>query len=81
MSLTVFETRGIPATLRERIVAAIEAGGKCVLAPFEAWVTSDGRGKVQVVITGLQGFDRQVLFSVDDAEGEITERVRRTLDG
>jgi hypothetical protein len=48
MSLTVFEVRGIPATRRERIVAAIEAGGKCVLAPFEAWVTSDGRGKVRV---------------------------------
>jgi hypothetical protein len=51
------------------------------LGPFRV-VGNVGRTcKVQVVITGLQGFDRQVLFAVDDAEGEITARVRRTLDG
>ena len=59
MSLIVFEIRGIPATRRERIVAAVEAGGKRVSGPFEAWVTSDGGGNVRVVITGSQGFDRR----------------------
>jgi len=80
MSLTVFETRGIPATRRERIIAAVEAGAKCASGPFEAWVTSDGRGHVRVVITGSQGFDRRVVFAVDEAEAEITDRVMRTLE-
>jgi len=80
MSLTVFDTRGIPATRRERIIAAVEAGGKCTSGPFEAWVTSDGRGTVRVVITGSQGFDRRVVFAVDEAEAEITDRVMRTLE-
>ena len=80
LPLTVFETRGIPATRRERIIAAIEAGGKNASGPFEAWATVDGRGSVRVVITGPQDFDRRVLFAVDESEAEITERVRRTME-
>jgi hypothetical protein len=80
MPLTVFQTRGIPSARRERIIAAIEAGGKHISGPFEAWVTADDSGHVHVVITGPQNFDRRVLFAVDEAETEITERVRRTVE-
>ena len=38
MPLTVFDTKGIPATRRERIEAAVVAGGKHVAAPHEAWI-------------------------------------------
>jgi hypothetical protein len=31
MSLTIFDCKGIPATRRERIEAAVEAGGKHVV--------------------------------------------------
>ena len=61
-------------------MAAIEAGGKNASGPFEAWATAYGRGSVRVVITGPQDFDRQVLFTVDEVEAEITERVRRTME-
>jgi predicted transcriptional regulator len=40
----------------------------------------NGRGSVRGVITGPQDFDRQVLFTVDEMEAEITERVRRTME-
>jgi hypothetical protein len=35
--ITVFDVKGIPATRRERIQAAVEAGGRDVTAPHEAW--------------------------------------------
>ena len=41
MPLTVFDTKGIPATRRELIEAAVEAGGKHVAAPYEAWIAAD----------------------------------------
>jgi hypothetical protein len=36
MPLTVFDCKGISATRRERIEAAVEAGGKHVAQPYEA---------------------------------------------
>jgi hypothetical protein len=36
MPLTVFDTKGVPATRRERIEAAVEAGGKHIGAPHPA---------------------------------------------
>jgi len=79
--LTVFDTKGIPATRRERIVTAVEAGGKHIQKPYEAWITTDPfhRG-VQVMITGPLGFERTVQFAIDEAPYEITERVRATPD-
>ena len=41
MPLTVFDTKGIPAIRRERIVTAVEAGGKHIQKPYEAWITTD----------------------------------------
>ena len=41
MPLTVFDTKGIPATRRERIETAVAAGGKDVSAPHEAWIAAD----------------------------------------
>ena len=79
--LTVFETKGIPATRRERIEAAVEAGGKRINGLYEAWISVDPfRGGVRVLITGPFGFERTVQFAVDEEPGEITERVRATLD-
>ena len=81
MPLTVFDTKGIPATRRERIEAAIESGGKHVAAPFEAWIAADTfRGGVKVLITGPHGFERTVTFAIDEAPAVIAERVRETLE-
>lgn len=81
MPLTVFDTKGIPATRRERIEAAIESGGKPVAAPFEAWIAADTfRGGVKVLITGPHGFERTVTFAIDEAPAVIAERVRETLE-
>ena len=80
MPLTVFDTKGIPATRRERIQAAVEAGGKHLAAPHEAWITSDTfSGGVKVLITGPQGFERIVRFAVDQDPVVIQERVREIL--
>lgn len=70
--LTIFDTKGIPSTRRERIEAAIESGGKHVAAPFEAWIAADTfRGGVKVLITDPHGFECTVTFA---------ERVRETLE-
>jgi hypothetical protein len=48
MSLLVFDCKGIPATRRERIEAAVEAGGKHVKEQYEGWIAADPfRGGVQ----------------------------------
>jgi len=77
MPLIVFDIRGIPATRRERIVAAVEAGGTDLKDSYEAWITSDPfGGGVRVLITGPLGFERAVLFALDEDSFEITEQVR-----
>jgi hypothetical protein len=79
--LLIFDTKGIPATRRERIQAAVEAGGKHINGPYEAWITADPfRGGVRVMITGPFGFERIVQFAIDEESSEITERVRATLE-
>ena len=41
MPLTVFQTKGIPGNRRERIEAAVVAGGKHGIGPHEAWIAAD----------------------------------------
>ena len=81
MPITVFDTKGVPSIRRERIEAAVTAGGKHIKASYEAWITTDPfHGGVQVMITGPLGFERSVEFAVDEESYEITERVRVTLE-
>jgi hypothetical protein len=79
--ITVFECNGIVATRRERVQAAVEAGGKHVSTPHEAWIAADPfRGGFKVLITGPQGFERTLFFTANEEPAVITERVRETLD-
>ena len=41
MALTVFDIKGIPGTRRERIEAAVVAGGRHTTGPHEAWIAAD----------------------------------------
>jgi hypothetical protein len=82
MPLTIFDCKGIPATRRERIEAAVEAGGKHLAKSYEGWIAVDPfRGGVRVLITGPQGFERSVLFAVDEDVVVIAQQVRETLEG
>jgi len=81
MPLTVFDCKGISATRRERIKAAVEAGGKHATRPYEGWIAADPfRGGIRVLITGPQGFERTVTFALDEAPATITVRVRETIE-
>jgi hypothetical protein len=81
MPITVFDAKGIPATRRERIEAAVEAGGRHVTAPHEAWIAGDPFcGGFKVLITGPHGFERTVVFAIDDDPVVVMARVRETLD-
>ena len=81
MPLIIFECEGILATRWERIEAAVEAGGRHVKEQYEGWIAADPyRGGVRVVMTGPQGFERTVLFALDEDPAVITERVRETID-
>ena len=81
MPLTVFDCKGISTTRRERIEAAVEAAGKHVAQSYEAWIAADPfHGGVRILITGPEGFERTVMFALDEAAATITERVRETID-
>lgn len=81
MPLLVFDTKGVPATRRERIQTAVEAGGRHLKESYEAWIAADAfRAGVRVTITGPQGFERIVQFAMDEAESEIIERVKATVE-
>ena len=81
MPLTVFETKGIPATRREHIESSVVSGGKHVKETYEAWISVDPfRGEVIVLLTGPLGFERVVQFPIDSESYEITERIQATLE-
>ena len=81
MPLTVFGIKGISGVRRERIEAAVIAGGKHAAGPHEAWIAADPiRGGVKVLITGPRGLERTLTFALDDDPVVITERVRETLE-
>jgi hypothetical protein len=59
----------------------VEAGGKHLSVPYEAWIAPDPfRGGLRILITGPQGFERVVHFEPDEQPAEITRRVRETID-
>jgi hypothetical protein len=81
MPLTVFQVKGVPGHRRERIEAAVVAGGRNASGPHEAWIAANAfRGGVKVLITGPHGFERTLTFALDDDPAVIAERVRETLD-
>ena len=81
MSITVFDIKGVPGTRRERIEAAVVAGGRNRASPHEAWIAADPfKGGFRVLITGPEGFERTVAFAMDDDPTVIAERVRETME-
>jgi hypothetical protein len=79
--ITVFDTKGIPATGREPIEAASVAAGRQLTAPHEAWIAADPfRGGFKVLITGPRGFECTAAFAIDEEPSVITARIRETLD-
>ena len=82
MPLIVFDCKGVPPSRREHIAAAVRAGGRHLKAAYEAWIAADPfRGGVRVIITGPQGFERNVAFVIDENASEISRRVRESIDG
>jgi len=71
---------GVPHNRRERISAAVEAGGKHLSGLYNAWLRLDFDGKVRAILTGPQAFERFVIFPQDEQPATITEMVRVTLD-
>jgi hypothetical protein len=52
MRLTVFDVKGVPGHRRERIEAAVVAGGKHAAGPHEAWMADPFKRGFRVLITG-----------------------------
>ena len=59
MPLTVFDCKGISATRREHIEAAVEAAGQDLAQPYEGWIAADnvsgGVGKRGAFVDMLGG--------------------------
>ena len=65
MPLTILDYKGIPALRRERIEAAVVAGGRHQSDLDEGWIATDPfRGDVRVIITGPHGFERREEFAI-----------------
>jgi hypothetical protein len=72
MPLTVFQIKGISGNRRERIEAAVVAGGKHARGPHEAWIAADPfNGGFRVLITGAHGLERTVTFATEDNRAVI----------
>lgn len=70
-----------PGHQAERIEAAVEADGKHVAESYEGGIAADAfRGDVGVLITGPQGFERSVVFGIDEDAVAIAQLVRDTID-
>jgi hypothetical protein len=81
MPITVFDVKDVPGHRRERIEAAVVAGGKHVSVSYEAWIAADPfKGGFRLLITGPHRFERSVTLAVDDNPAVIADRVRETLD-
>ena len=81
MPLTIFDVKGLPAVRRDRIEAAIVAGGRHLRTSYQAWITVDQyRRVVRVLIIGPHGFERVLQFSLDAEAYEITEQVQAALE-
>jgi hypothetical protein len=79
--ITVFDVKGVPGHRRERIEAAVVAGGKHASVSYEAWIAADPfKAGFRLLITGPHGFERSVMFAIDDDPAVIADRVRQTLD-
>jgi hypothetical protein len=58
----------------------VEAGGRHVKESYEGKISADPfRGGVRVLITGPHGFERTVMFAIDENPAVITEGVRATI--
>ena len=81
MPITVFETKGIPATKRDPIETAVIAGVRNVTAPHEAWIAADPfRGGFKVLLTGPHGLERAIYFNQDEEPAVISAHVRAALN-
>ena len=80
MPITVFAVKGVLGYRRERIEAAVVAGGKSTRKPHEAWIAVDRHGTVRVLMTGPDGFERSVGFALAEDAAIITELVRASLE-
>jgi hypothetical protein len=81
VALTIFGITGVSPNRRERIEAAVEAGGKRTSNQCEAWILADSFGKmVRVLMTGPQGFEHTVTFAVDEDPVSIEQMVRETIE-
>ena len=81
MPITVFDVKGISADRRKRIEVAVEAAGRDLLPPHEAWIAADPlRGGFKVLITGPHGLERSVHFVVDENPAVITAHIRAAVD-
>ena len=80
MPITVFDIKGVPGNRRERLEAAVVAGGTHARGPHEAWIAADPfRGGVRLPITGAHGFQREVAFATDEEPAVITSWFARRL--
>ena len=78
--MTVFDIKGLPGTRRERIEAAVIAGGRSTRKPHEGWIAVDPRGTVRVLITGPDGLERSGGFAPDEDPAVDAELVRSALE-
>ena len=60
---------------------AVEAAGRTLSAPHEAWIAADPvRGGFKVLVTGPLGLERAVSFQMEEEPAVITAHIRAALE-
>jgi hypothetical protein len=74
----VFDLKGVAGHTRERIEGSAVAGGKHAEEPHEAWIVADPfKDGFRALITRSYGFERSMIFEMDDDPADVAERVRK----
>ena len=80
MPLTVFDIKGVPGTRRERVEAAVVAGGRHTTGPHEGWIADPFAGGFRVLIPGTAWSRAHRDVAMYDDPAVIAERVRETME-
>jgi hypothetical protein len=81
MPIIIFDCKGVTATPRAHRGRRRSWRPATSKESYEGWIAADPfRGGIRVLMTGPHGFQRTLMFAMDEDPAVITERVRATID-
>ena len=77
---SILEIHGIPRSSRDRVTAAMMAGGEHLPEGYEGWIVPARRPPGYALrVIGPRGFYREIKFTGHESEDQITVCTRQAL--